>query len=210
MKVTSIFNEFSKQYDLWYEKNKALYISEISAIKPHLEAGLSLEVGVGSGRFAGPLKVDFGVDPSFEMLKMAKDRGIKVLRGVAENLPFKKEIFDSVLLVVTLCFLKEPEVSLLEIKRVLKSEGRIIVAFVDKDSFLGKIYLDKKDKSVFYQEAQFYSSSEVCELLEKAGFKPLLFTQTLFRPPEEITQPEPVKEGYGEGGFVVISAKKTS
>jgi ubiquinone/menaquinone biosynthesis C-methylase UbiE len=210
MKVTSVFDKHSKEYDWWYEKNRAIYISEISAIKPHLEAGLSLEVGVGSGRFAGPLKVNFGIDPSFEMLKIAKNREIKVLRGIAENLPFKNEIFDSVLLIVTICFLKEPEVSLLEIKRVLKPGGKIIVAFVDKESFLGKIYLDKKDKSVFYQEAHFYSSSEVCELLEKTGFKPLFFTQTLFRPPEEILQPEHVKEGFGEGGFVVISAKKPS
>ncbi|BAU23115.1 methyltransferase [Caldimicrobium thiodismutans] len=206
--MTSVFNKFSKEYDLWYEKNQAVYISEISAIRPHLISGLSLEVGVGSGRFAEPLKIDFGLDPSFEMLRLAKDRNIKVAKGIAEKLPFKSEIFNVVLLVVTICFLEDPEMALKEVKRVLQPGGRIIVGFVDKDSFLGKIYLAKKEKSIFYREAKFYSVTEVKALLEKTGFKPKLFTQTIFNPLEEITEPQPVKEGYGEGGFVVISAKK--
>ncbi len=203
-----IFDEHTKEYEEWYERNWPVYQSELLAIKPHLIEGLSLEIGVGSGRFAEPLKINFGLDPSVEMLKLAKKRGIEVIRGIAEELPFKNESFDFLLMVVTICFLENPEKALLEAKRVLKPHGRIIIGFVDKDSFLGKIYLAKKEKSIFYREAKFYSVTEVKALLEKTGFKPKLFTQTIFNPLEEITEPQPVKEGFGEGGFVVISAKK--
>lgn len=65
-----------------------------------------------------------------------------------------------------------------------------------------------KKKKVSFTEAKFYSVTEVKAFLEKTGFKPKLFTQTIFKPLEEITEPQPVKEGFGEGGFVVISAQK--
>jgi hypothetical protein len=32
--------------------------------------------------------------------------------------------------------------------------------------------------------------------------------QTIFKIPEEIMTVEPIKEGYGEGSFIVISARK--
>lgn len=85
------------------------------------------------------------------MLWLAKNRNIKVAKGIAEKLPFKTGVFNVVLLVVTICFLEDPEMALKEVKRVLKPKGRIIVGFVDKDSFLGKIYLAKKEKSIFYR-----------------------------------------------------------
>ncbi|MEZ0344467.1 MAG: methyltransferase domain-containing protein [Caldimicrobium sp.] len=205
---SEVFNEHAKEYELWYEKYKPVYLSEIEAIRPHLVKGLSLEIGVGSGRFAEPLRIDFGLDPSTEMLKLAKNRKIKVIKGVAERLPFKNESFDLILMVVTICFLDDPEKALFEVKRVLKPQGRIIIGFVDKESFLGKIYLSKKDKSVFYREAKFYSSEEILLLLKKADFTSFHITQTIFKPLEEIVELEPVKKGYGEGGFVVISATK--
>ncbi|MGC9141455.1 MAG: class I SAM-dependent methyltransferase [Caldimicrobium sp.] len=205
-----IFDAHSEEYELWYEKYRPVYLSEIEAIKPHLIEGHSLEVGVGSGRFADPLKITFGLDPSLEMLKLAKMRGVKTIKGVAEALPFRDEVFNLILFVVTICFLDDPLKALWEARRVLKPKGRVVIGFVDKKSFLGKIYLAKKDKSVFYKEAKFYSVSEVCQLLEKAHFQPVLFTQTIFKPLEEILSLEPVKEGFGEGGFVVISAEKSS
>jgi hypothetical protein len=45
-------------------------------------------------------------------------------------------------------------------------------------------------------------------MLEKYGFGNFKFYQTIFKPIEEIKEVEVPKEGYGEGGFVVISAEK--
>ena len=58
-----------------------------------------MEIGVGSGRFAQPLGVKIGIDPSRNMLKFAKERGIQVIRGGGENLPFKDNLIkvDSLL-----------------------------------------------------------------------------------------------------------------
>lgn len=209
MKIQSVFDLFSEEYDLWYEKNYSVYLSELRAIEPHLPpSGPSLEIGVGTGRFADPLRVDFGIDPSHAMLLKAKMRGLKVIRGCAENLPFRDSFFEWVLLVVTICFLPSPVEALKEIRRVLRRGGRLIVGFVDKESFLGKLYLEKKEKNKFYRSATFYSSEEVIKLLREQGFEIVQITQTIFRDLPEIDSVEPVKIGFGEGGFVVLSASK--
>jgi hypothetical protein len=49
---------------------------------------------------------------------------------------------------------------------------------------------------------------EVVFNLKKAGFQDLSFSQTIFHNLDEIKKIEPIKEGYGEGSFVVIKAVK--
>jgi len=53
------------QSSLWIPKVDIFVISPFS---------LSLEVGVGSGRFAQALGVSYGLDPSMELLKLARQR----------------------------------------------------------------------------------------------------------------------------------------
>ena len=75
----NIFNHNYKKYDLWYERNKFAYLSELEAVKKVLpKRGEGLEIGVGTGRFAAPLGITAGVDPSKNMIKIAKKRGIDV------------------------------------------------------------------------------------------------------------------------------------
>ncbi len=63
-------------------------------------------------------------------------------------------------------------------------------------------------ENVFYKSAQFYSVTEVIFYLEKTGFHDLKFTQTVFHRLEQITEVEPVQEGYGKGAFIVVRARK--
>ncbi len=205
----SVFDILPEKYDLWYEKHKFAYLSEVEAIrKVFPEGGKSLEVGVGSGRFASPLNIEYGIDLSLNLLLIAQKRGVKVVLGSAESLPFIGDLFDSVLICVSICFFKNPEKALSECNRVLKKGGNLTVAFVDKESFLGKFYLQKKEKSVFYKDARFFSVLQVVEMLEKSGFKDFNSVQTLFDFPENLKKPDTPLPGYGKGGFVVVSAKK--
>ncbi len=65
-------------------------------------------------------------------------------------------------------------------------------------------------ESLFYRNANFYSVKQVLHWLEQLDFLSVRVCQTIFRNPEEISAVEPDKNGYGEGGFVVIDAEKTS
>ena len=159
----NVFDELAEKYDEWYDRNADLYRKELEIIER--PTGLSLEIGVGSGRFASKLGIDVGVDISERMLKIAKERGVEVVRSDAANLPFKDKTFDFVYIIFTLCFLENPERSLSEVHRVLKNGGKLVVCIIPADSGLGKIY-SKKD-SPFYKIARFFKTEEAENLLRR-------------------------------------------
>ena len=203
------FEIFPDRYEEWFEVNRFVYESELQAVKQLLpKSGNSIEVGVGSGRFAAPLSIELGIEPSAEMRKIAISKGIKVIDGVAESLPFDDAQFDFVLMVTTVCFLDDIEAAFKETFRVLKPQGYFIIGFIDKESPMGQFYQEHKDENPFYKIADFYSVNEVARHLKLASFDCFHFTQTVFHNLSEIKEVQPVKEWYGEGSFVVIRAKK--
>jgi len=203
------FEEYTSQYEDWFERNKFLYESELRAIREQLpKSGKGIEIGVGSGRFAAPLGIKLGVEPSRKMRELAQSRGIKAIEGVAEKLPFHNSQFEFTLMVTTICFVDDIQVSFQEAYRVLKPSGYLIIGFIDKESSIGKSYQQRKKKSVFYRIATFYTVDDVVSNLKKVGFKNFSFTQTIFHNLSKIKTIEPIKEGYGGGSFVVIKALK--
>jgi ubiquinone/menaquinone biosynthesis C-methylase UbiE len=200
------FEKHSAAYDEWFEKNAILYEAEMKAIRLFTPASMvpGLEVGVGTGKFAAPLGIKYGVDPAGKMVAKAAERGITVCRGVAECLPFSDRAFDFVLMTTTICFVDDVMKSLQEVWRVLKPTGYIIAAFVDKTSDLGKQYAARKAHSTFYKDATFYSTAEVLECIKGAHFIKTEVKQVLVpgKPPESIL------DGFGRGAFIVIKAVK--
>lgn len=202
------FELFSDRYEAWFEENRTVYMSELEAVRRLLpEKKKGIEIGVGSGRFAAPLKIKFGIEPSSKMRLLAHKKGIITIAGIAEALPFRTSRFDFILMTTTLCFLDNFQAALKEIRRTLKPYGKLIIGFVDKNSEIGRFYQKRKHKSVFYQNATFYSTEEVIHDLTDTGFKNFQFVQTLFKPLKSIRTIEPLKTGHGEGSFVVICAE---
>jgi len=207
--LIQIFEESAQEYDDWFEKNRLVYESEILALKSFAApGGLSLEIGVGTGRFAVPLGLQVGVEPAPAMAAMAQKRGVKILRAVGEALPFRQGSFHLAAIITTLCFLRDPWLALAEATRILRPGGQILIAEIDKDSPLGRFYEAHKQESRFYRQARFYAVDQVLGWLKKLGYERVQTCQTIFKPLEEIAGLEPVREGHGDGGFVVISARK--
>jgi ubiquinone/menaquinone biosynthesis C-methylase UbiE len=204
-----VFEEFHDRYDRWFTRHEWVYRSEVEAISRLIpREGLGLEVGVGTGRFATPFGVTVGLDPSRAIASIAKKKGIEVVRGVGEKLPFAARTFNSVLLVTTICFVEDPRTTLKEARRVLKDRGSVILGLVDKNSTLGRFYESRKEASIFYRPATFYSVDQVRDWLTQLSFAHLSAYQTIFKPLDRIQRMEPVREGYGQGGFVALKATK--
>ena len=204
------FNTHHGRYEAWFARHQAAYHSELLAIRALLPwKGLGLEIGVGTGRFAAPLGVKIGVDPSKAMLAYALERGIFSVQGIAETLSFKSGVFDYGLVVTTICFVDDPKEMLIEAHRVLKPGAPLVIGFIDRTSTLGQHYLAHQAKNVFYRDATFYSASEVEKLLNDTGFVNHVWGQTLSKPLNEIQEIEPFHAGRGQGSFVVVRATKS-
>jgi ubiquinone/menaquinone biosynthesis C-methylase UbiE len=211
MLQTLPFNNHVTEYEEWFEKHQAILQSEVLAIRELLPKGENLrglEVATGTGRFAYALGIQEAIEPADNMRLRAIKRGIIVRDAEAECLPYGNESFDYVLMVFCISYFKSIQFAFKEAFRVLKSGGSLIVGFLDKDSIIGNEYEARKQFSIFYKEATFYSPERVINELKHAKFNSLLFKQTLFRPLEDITEAEVPKSGFGEGSFVVIKALK--
>ncbi len=206
---TEPFSRYHQRYDQWFESHWTAYASELLAVHGLLPRnGRGLEIGVGTGRFAGPLGIQFGVDPVPEMLCYARTRGAQVVCAAAEAIPFADGVFDYVLIVTTICFLENPRAMLHEAVRVLRLRGKVVIGFIDRRSPLGNQYVAHRSESPFYREARFYSALEVRTLLQEAGFSDLTWVQTLFTPLSQMKSVEPVSTGTGRGAFLVVRARR--
>lgn len=203
------YEKHAADYDEWFSKNRFAYESELRAVKRLLPGGgIGAEIGVGTGRFASELGVPLGVEPSKSMRRLARERGIAVVCGRAEALPFRDGELDYALMVTVICFFDDVRKAFREAFRVLKPSGSLVVAFIDRASPLGKKYDERKKETVYYAAATFHSAAEVQAYLAESGFRAFSVCQTIFGKHGEMKEPDPVRDGHGDGCFVVIRADK--
>ncbi|MFA5003227.1 MAG: class I SAM-dependent methyltransferase [Methanolinea sp.] len=167
-----IFEEYAEDYDRWFDEHREEYLAELARIRNILPVpdSRSIEVGAGSGRFAGPLGIKIGIEPSGRLGRMARDRGIEIIRGRAESLPFRDGSCSSVLLVTVVCFLDDPASSFSELNRVLQSGGPLLIAFIERGGDIYQKYLNEGGKGRFLSRARFYSREEIKKNLRETGF----------------------------------------
>ena len=116
-------------YDLAMTPIENLYLKKIRQTIIPKANGSVLEIGVGTGANLNFYKQEnitqlYGIEPSFtkETLEKTKDQMI-LIKGVAEDLPFEDQFFDTVVCTIALCSVDSLEKSLDEIHRVLKDKG---------------------------------------------------------------------------------------
>ena len=215
LSAISAFDSMASEYDSWFgNKGKLVFAIEIRALQqvlPQLPKPW-LEIGVGSGRFAQALGIETGLDPSPELLKIAKSRGINAFLSKGEKVPFKNDVFGAVFITVTLCFVDSPLKVLTEANRLLKKGGNLVLGSVLAESPWGKLYDWKKGAGHhFYKYATFYSYAELEALLVQAGFSIEKVISTLFQKPDNVDHMELPRQGCSpDAGFTVIVAGKAN
>ncbi len=209
----SPFDDLATEYDAWFDREGSLiFLIEAQAFKslpPSLPKAW-LEIGVGSGRFAQALGIETGIDPSIKLVEMARKRGISAFLGRGEQEFFDEELFGTVFLIVTLCFLDSPLDVLKEANRTLIPGGKIVLGLVLKESPWGQFYQTQKAQGHrFYKFVTFYTYDEALKLLEQAGFSTERVVSTLFQQPGKVQHVEEPREGYfPDAGFTIIVAGK--
>ena len=102
-----------------------------------LAEGTVLDVGIGSGLNIpyynkSKIKYLYGLDPSIELLNLAKplakknELEIEFLECGAEAIPLPNDSIDTVVITYTLCTIPDTQLSNEEVMRVLKPNGKLL------------------------------------------------------------------------------------
>lgn len=135
-----------------------------------------LDIGFGSGftlpRIAALAHAGkaYGLDASETMMRRAERRfhrlieqgKLEVRLGDLAKLPYHDHAFDKVCTVNTLYFWPNPVQNLVEIRRVIKHGGRLVIAFRSREKM--------EQMKTLLHGFTLYAPTEVSALLEQAGF----------------------------------------
>jgi len=130
----------SRLFANWYDFfMKPLEKKKFKRIRKELLAkatGSVLELGSGTGinfpLYEEPVKVT-AIEPSQYMIErsLSKHRQavvpIEIVQASAEELPFEADTFDTVVATLVFCTIPNPEKAIIEMKRVCKPGGKILL-----------------------------------------------------------------------------------
>ena len=145
--------------------------------------GNVLEVGIGSGLnlpfYSSEVRHVYGVDPSRELAEMARKRAAAVplsvdllLQPAESPLPLDEASIDTVVLTWTLCSITNTLEALLQMKRVLKSDGSLL--FVEHGRSPEPAVLRWQDRlTPLWKRVTggCHLNRKIDELIEAAGFQ---------------------------------------
>lgn len=146
-------------------------------------SGEVLEIGIGSGLnlpfYSSEARRVHGVDPSAELQRLARKRAAGhsaeidfVLQSADEPLPFGDASMDTVVMTWTLCSIPNPPKALGEMRRVLKSTGRLIFIEHGRSPDRGvAAWQDRLTPAWKRIGGGCHLNRKVDELIEQAGFQ---------------------------------------
>ena len=140
-----------------------------------LDGARVLDVGCGTGRVATALGA-IGVDPSPEMLEVARRRGVNGYLGRAEELPFADASFDAAVLALVV-HLGDRLRAFDELRRVLRRGGRLLIATFDP-TYFDAFWLNRLFPSMEAADrARFPNRDDLAAELRRARFADVRFVR---------------------------------
>ena len=173
---SNLVNTLTKKSNRNFEKNFNLTTEELFRTIGLMQGDV-LDVGGGCGSFRGfwsnrPGSIYVNHDPnikSFEnFIINEKAERVFFVEGVAENLPYKDNIYDTVLIADALDHFYNPKKSVEEAFRTLKNNGKLIILqCYRKMSWLNFV------KEFIHQKMHisYLNKTKISRLIQEAGFK---------------------------------------
>jgi ubiquinone/menaquinone biosynthesis C-methylase UbiE len=129
-----------------------------------------LDLGGGTGRVSQTFGGDYTVvicDPSWGMLREARQKQMIACCGLAEHLPFANDAFDRMVMVDTFHHLRDQHVAAKETLRVLRPGGRLVIE--EPDIRRWAVKLTALGERLLLMRSRFYSIADLARVFEAAG-----------------------------------------
>lgn len=178
-RIEAHIDRIAKFYDALNNMGEWFFSKQRKEMLRHVRGNI-LEVGVGTGNSFKDYpsgKHIVAIDISREMLRRASEKTrdydgrIELRREDVHQLPFKSESFDTVFTSLVFCTVADPNRGLLEIRRVLKKDGRLYMLehVRSKNGIIGNV-MDRINPTVAKYGIDNINRDTI-ENLRKAGFR---------------------------------------
>ena len=175
--MSAVYDRFAKHYDRFFAPLERLGLAsmrrEAASLLP--ENASILEIGCGAGanfEFYPKCRLAVSSEISIEMLQVAKGkrRENHLIQGDAQSLPFGESEFDAAFATLVFCSIPEPETAFLELRRVVRLGGRLVLLeHVRPDGILGPVFDILGKATVAVAEDHF--NRQTALIAEKSGLK---------------------------------------
>ncbi|NLS45238.1 MAG: class I SAM-dependent methyltransferase [Firmicutes bacterium] len=220
------FDDIAKEYDKWYTTKAGAFADLIETqtaigmlvINPGAKI---LDIGCGTGNFSIKLaELGYqvtGIDISKRMLEQAKRKAqaksldIQFHAMDVHNLEFPDNHFDGAVSMAAFEFIAKPDEAFIEMMRVLKPGGQILIGTINSESSWGQFYMDRgSQKDSIFRHSKFMNPNELKDLDRKnlMSFRECLFFSPL-TPDKHISMEEEKRlSTVNKGGFICATWKK--
>jgi len=203
--VPEISDEFYQDYDFnrrfikYFDKYKNLYLNSLNKkikrveklINKTLEADKMrfLDIGCGAGGYvfaARELGFEaYGIDLDEKSCSFAKSLGLNIKNGDFIKSNFPEDFFDLIMAKQVLEHIPEPKEFLLEINRIMKQDGILMLDVPNQDGLIPAIKIIfnlKQEEYGFVQPPRHlfaYGKETLIKLLKETGFKVMFCHSTM-------------------------------
>jgi ubiquinone/menaquinone biosynthesis C-methylase UbiE len=187
--ISQKYDRFARWYDCLEGIPDVLGVSRLRRRLLRRASGKVLEVAVGTGKnlqfYPRHCRIT-ALDVSNEMLNVARKRATKLstdvsfLLGDAETLPFSDNSFDTVVSSLSTCTFPDPLAALREMRRVCKSEGKILLLEHGRSDRERLARFQDRTADRVAKQLGCHWNRESLELVRKAGLKVVAAQRVFF------------------------------
>ena len=133
-----------------------------------------LDIGTAGGAFLNAAEQfgydAYGMEPSADLVARGKSRGLNIEQGTIENHSFEYGSFDMVCLWDVIEHLPDPKLALVEIRKLLKPKGTLLINFPDIGTWQAK-FAGKRFWWILSVHLHHFTRATISDICLRTGFQ---------------------------------------